>query len=132
MARKDLSIVGKLPKIEVLELSDNAFPGEEWVVADDGFPRLKFLLLSYIGIQYWRANGYHFPRLERLFLDSCCDLDSIPQEFGDIPTLQLIDLRFCSESVENSAKQIQQDVHDNYGGSIVILCKTFSSLIYFL
>ncbi|PHT73454.1 hypothetical protein T459_24239 [Capsicum annuum] len=48
---KDLSIVGKLPKLESLKLSYNACEGIEWEVADEGFPRLKFFQLNYLGIQ---------------------------------------------------------------------------------
>ncbi|PHU08054.1 hypothetical protein BC332_24543 [Capsicum chinense] len=48
---KDLSIVGKLPKLESLKLSYNACEGVECEVAAEGFPRLKFLQLNYLGIQ---------------------------------------------------------------------------------
>ncbi|KAH0706933.1 hypothetical protein KY289_012009 [Solanum tuberosum] len=115
---KDLSIVGKLPKLESLKLDYDAFIGDEWEVAEEGFPRLKFLLLKCLIIQHWRASSDHFPCLERLILDCCCNLHSIPQEFADITTLTLIDITSCAQSVGNSAKQIQQDIEDNYGGSI--------------
>ncbi|XP_006350137.1 putative late blight resistance protein homolog R1A-3, partial [Solanum tuberosum] len=118
---KDLSIVvGKLPKLELLELTQGVCRGREWEVAEEGFPFLKFLLLKRSHIQYWRASCDHFPCLERLFLDSCRFLDSIPQDFADITTLALIYIRNCPESVGNSAKQIQQDIQDNYGGSIEV------------
>ncbi|KAG5569361.1 hypothetical protein H5410_059127 [Solanum commersonii] len=120
LAWKDLSIVGKLPKLEVLKLSWIAFIGEEWEVVEEGFPHLKFLLLDSVGIRYWRASSDHFPYLERLFLRSCCYLDSIPQDFADITTLALIDISSCEQSVGNSAKQIQQDIQDNYGSSIEV------------
>ncbi|XP_059276603.1 putative late blight resistance protein homolog R1A-10 isoform X2 [Lycium ferocissimum] len=113
---KDLSIVGKLPKLESLQLINCR--GEEWEVAEEGFPHLKFLKLSKLHMRYWRASSDHFPCLERLFLEICRGLDSIPQEFADITTLTLIDIDQCRESVGNSAKQIQQDIQDNYGGSI--------------
>ncbi|XP_047252597.1 putative late blight resistance protein homolog R1A-10 isoform X4 [Capsicum annuum] len=117
---KDLSIVGKIPKLESLKLSYNACEGVEWEVADEGFPRLKFLQLNYLGIRYWRANSDHFPCLERLFLYSCWNLDSIPHDFVDITTLALIDISYCQESVGNSARQIQQDIQDNYGCSFEV------------
>ncbi|KAM3216272.1 hypothetical protein P3L10_025713 [Capsicum annuum] len=48
-------------------------------------------------------------------------MDSIPEDFAAITTLQLIDIRMCKESVANSANKIQQDVEDNYyGGSIEV------------
>ncbi|XP_049386721.1 putative late blight resistance protein homolog R1B-16 [Solanum stenotomum] len=120
LAWKDLSIVGKLPKLEVLKLSHNAFMGEEWEVVEEGFPHLKFLFLDNLDIRYWRASSDHFPYLERLFLRCCEYLDSIPRDFADITTLALIDITHCQQSVGNSAKQIQQDIQDNYGSSIEV------------
>uniref|UniRef100_M1ADB8 Disease resistance protein Gpa2 n=1 Tax=Solanum tuberosum TaxID=4113 RepID=M1ADB8_SOLTU len=120
LAWRDLSIVGKLPKLEVLKLSGNAFKGKEWEVVEEGFPHLKFLSLDDVYIQYWRASSDHFPYLERLFLKDCYSLDSIPRDFADITTLALIDISKCQQSVGNSAKQIQQDIQDNYGSSIEV------------
>nr|AEW48209.1 disease resistance protein RGH5 [Solanum huancabambense] len=120
LAWKDLGIVGKLPKLEVLKLSYNAFKGKEWEVVEEGFPHLKSLFLYKVYIQYWRARSDHFPYLERLFLGGCYSLDSIPRDFADITTLALIDISYCRQSVRNSAKQIQQDIQDNYGSSIEV------------
>ncbi|CAN4096244.1 unnamed protein product [Withania somnifera] len=110
---KDLSIVGKLPKLEALKLQYHACIGEKWEVVEEGFPCLKFLHLEDLDLYYWRATCDHFPCLERLFLKGCRHLDSIPQDFADITTLALIDISKCSKSVGNSAKQIQQDIQDN-------------------
>ncbi|KAG5569538.1 hypothetical protein H5410_059304 [Solanum commersonii] len=117
---KDLSIVGKLPKLKSLKLEDDAFIGDEWEVVEEGFPLLKFLLLKRLNSRHWRASSDHFPCLERLILDGCWNLDSIPQEFADITTRSLIDINICAQSVGNSATQIQQDIEDNYGGSIEV------------
>ncbi|WMV59794.1 hypothetical protein MTR67_053179 [Solanum verrucosum] len=117
---KDLSILSKLPKLEALKLVHNACKGEELEVVDEGFPCLKLLILSYSDIQYWRASCDHFPCLERLFLERCFAFDSIPQDFADITTLALIDIRRCSKSVENSTKQIQQDIQDEYASSVEV------------
>ncbi|XP_070004119.1 putative late blight resistance protein homolog R1B-11 [Nicotiana sylvestris] len=116
----DLSIVGKLPKLEVLKLENDACIGDEWEVVDEGFPYMKLLLLERLKIRYWRASCDHFPCLERLFLERCLGLDSIPQDFADITTLALINISSCAESVGNSAKQIQQDIQDNYGTSVEV------------
>ncbi|XP_049412279.1 putative late blight resistance protein homolog R1A-10 [Solanum stenotomum] len=117
---KDLSIVGKLPKLESLKLDYDAFIGDEWEIAEEGFPRLKFLVLKYLDFRHWRASSDHFPCLERLIICACLKLDSIPQDFADITTLALIDIYNCAQAVGNSAKQIQQDIEDNYGGSIEV------------
>ncbi|OIT01569.1 hypothetical protein A4A49_21684 [Nicotiana attenuata] len=116
----DLSIVGKLPKLEVLKLENDACLGDEWEVIDQGFPHLKLLLLERLKIRYWRASCDHFPCLERLFLERCLGFDSIPQDVADITTLALINISSCAESVGNSAKQIQQDIQENYGTSVEV------------
>ncbi|KAH0707800.1 hypothetical protein KY289_012876 [Solanum tuberosum] len=117
---KDMSIVGQLPKLEALKLEYRACIGEEWEVVEKGFPCLKFLCLEDLNLEYWKASGDHFPCLERLFLEECRFLDSIPRDFADITTLALIDIRRCAESVGSSAKHIQQDIEENYAGSIEV------------
>ncbi|XP_075076165.1 putative late blight resistance protein homolog R1B-16 [Nicotiana tabacum] len=117
---KDLSGFGKLPKLESIKLGYDAFQDKEWEIVDEVFPRLKFLLLEDLEIRHWRASCDNFPCLERLFLKGCWYLDSIPQDFADITTLALIDIWRCAKSVENSAKQIQQDMQDNYAISIEV------------
>ncbi|WMV45220.1 hypothetical protein MTR67_038605 [Solanum verrucosum] len=107
MPWKDFSIVGKLPKLESLKLSYTFFIDGEWEVSGEGFPYLKFVPLEYLNIRYWKASSDHFPCLERLFLEGCLCLDSIPQNFADITTFALIDICRCAQSVGNSAKQIQ-------------------------
>ncbi|KAG5585123.1 hypothetical protein H5410_045557 [Solanum commersonii] len=107
MPWKDFSIVGKLPKLESLKLSYTFFIDREWEISREGFPYLKFVLLEYLNIRYWRASCDHFPCLERLFLEGFLCLDSIPQDFADITTFALIYICRCAQSVGNSAKQIQ-------------------------
>ncbi|KAH0774349.1 hypothetical protein KY290_011486 [Solanum tuberosum] len=125
---KDLSIVGKLPKLESLKLEYDAFIGDEWEVAEEGFPRLKFLLLRCLHFRHWRASSDHFPCLERLIIDACWKLHSIPQDFANITTLALIDIKICAQAVGNSAKQIQQDIEDDYGRSIEVYIRDASYL----
>lgn len=126
---KNLSIVGKLPKLESLKLAHDAYIGYEWEVFEEGFPCLKFLQLKDLGIWYWRASCDHVPCLERLSLDRCRHLVSIPQDFADITTLALINISYYSESVENSAKQIQRDIQENYGSSIEVHLSSFKEVM---
>ncbi|XP_055806625.1 putative late blight resistance protein homolog R1B-16 [Solanum dulcamara] len=117
---EDLSIIAKLPKLEALKLEYDACVGMEWEVVKEGFPCLKYLLLKRLSIWYWRADSTHFPCLERLFVKACWYLDSIPQDFAQITTLELIDIRGCAQSVGNSAKQIQHDIEDYYASSVEV------------
>ncbi|PHU17602.1 hypothetical protein BC332_13297 [Capsicum chinense] len=103
---KDLSIVGKLQKLEILKLAYDACEGEEWEVVEEGFPHLKLLLLKCINLRYWRASSDQFS-----YLGGC--LNSIPQDFVDIMTLELIELANFRDTLLNLAHQIQQDIGDN-------------------
>ncbi|KAH0728841.1 hypothetical protein KY290_000026 [Solanum tuberosum] len=109
---EDMNILSKLPNLEVLKLKDHAFHGHIWKLSDeeeDGFPRLKFLLLEDMNLKQWEATSYHFPSLEHLVLTACIDLEQIPFDFADIQTLQLIELHKCKLSVIASAEQIQEE-----------------------
>ncbi|MCD9639680.1 hypothetical protein HAX54_024386 [Datura stramonium] len=118
---EDLGILGKLPKLEALKLGYDACIGTDWEVGDEeGFPLLKLLRLKHLYLHNWRASSDHFPRLERLVINRCWSMYSIPQEFVDITTLQLIHISDCAKSVGNSAKKIQQEIEDNYGSSVEV------------
>ncbi|MFS7974570.1 hypothetical protein Hanom_Chr09g00870301 [Helianthus anomalus] len=44
----------------------------------------------------------------------CYDLEEIPLEIGDIPTLELIQIEDCRQCVGESVRRIQEEQHD-YG-----------------
>ncbi|XP_049396370.1 putative late blight resistance protein homolog R1A-10 [Solanum stenotomum] len=109
---EDMNILRKLPNLEVLKLRDNAFQGLIWKLSDedeDGFLKLKFLLLEIMSLKQWEATSYHFPNLEHLVLTGCSLLEQIPFDFAEIQTLQLIEIHNCVRSVLVSAEQIQEE-----------------------
>lgn len=75
---KCMNIFSKLPNLEVLELKDHAFLGNEWEVTETGFPKLKFLLLEYLFIRYWRSTDDYFQCLEHVYIKDCRFLEEIP------------------------------------------------------
>lgn len=122
-----MNFLRTLPNLEVLKLKDHAFHGQIWKLSDeeeDGFSRLKFLLLEDMNLKQWEATSYHFPSLEHLVLTACYYLGQIPFNFAEIQTLQLMELHKCQLSVIASAEQIQKEqqslgnddlvVHVNY------------------
>ncbi|KAG5628349.1 hypothetical protein H5410_000066 [Solanum commersonii] len=124
---EDMNILRKLPNLEVLKLKHHAFHGLIWKLSDedeDGFLKLKFLLLQNMNLMQWEATSYHFPSLEHLVLTDCYLLEQIPFDFAEIQTLQLIELHECLRSVLVSAEQIQAEqqslgnddliIHANY------------------
>ncbi|KAK4371192.1 hypothetical protein RND71_010667 [Anisodus tanguticus] len=108
----EISTIGILPNLEVLKLLFRAYEGEEWEVRDDEFEKLKFLKMDSLNIARWSTSDDPFPHLERLLLQSCKNLEEIPSCFGDIPTLQMIEVKLCSNEATSSAWQIQEEQND--------------------
>ncbi|XP_059310863.1 putative late blight resistance protein homolog R1B-16 [Lycium ferocissimum] len=114
-----MDIVGMLPNLEALELKDNACGRSSltmWKPRKGMFSRLKFLSIRNMGFfTKWKAVDDHFPVLEKLFISHCKWLKEIPQEFANIPTVQVIELRECSVHLAKSAKQLQQEQEAIFG-----------------
>ncbi|CAA3027771.1 Hypothetical predicted protein [Olea europaea subsp. europaea] len=106
---KKMSLIGTLPKLEILKLEDEAFEGEVWNTMDEEFQNLKFLKLDNLDLEQWNSSYDHFPVLEQLVLRYCDNLEMIPSELGEIPTLYKIEVHACGINVENSAMQIRKN-----------------------
>ncbi|XP_059650662.1 putative late blight resistance protein homolog R1A-10 [Cornus florida] len=104
-----MSIFGSLPNLEVLKLSYKAFEGPSWSTSDGEFRKLKFLKLRGLDIRQWNTSSSHFPSLQTLLLDDCELLEEIPSSLGDVSTLEMIQVRWCNRSTENSDQQIQEE-----------------------
>ncbi|XP_027096733.2 putative late blight resistance protein homolog R1B-16 [Coffea arabica] len=112
-----MSTLGKLEMLEVIKLKDNAFKGERWKTEDEGFPNLKVLHIGHTDLKVWETSADHFPKLESLFLRHCTVLEALPPEFGEISTLQEIELYCTSSKLVTSAREIQQ----NFGSDLKLL-----------
>lgn len=126
---KDMSIIASLPNLQVLKLLHHACDGSTWETADEEFPELKYLLIHASDPRQWITQSSHFPRLECLVLRFCWYLMEIPQDIGDIPTLELIQIERCNKSLVRSAKQIKEDQQSN-GNDALQVRFDYSSLIY--
>ncbi|EYU21177.1 hypothetical protein MIMGU_mgv1a018978mg [Erythranthe guttata] len=80
-----------------------------WNPVEGEFLRLKFLLIQFCDLVNWNADSSHFPVLEKLFLKRMDILDEIPLDIGEIPTLGLIHVCWCSESAAISAMKIAEE-----------------------
>ncbi|KAL2551297.1 putative late blight resistance protein-like protein R1B-16 [Forsythia ovata] len=76
------------------------------------FLELKFLELDGVQISQWNASNDHFPKLERLVLRKCHHLKNIPSSFGEIPTLEMIEVHGCRNCVTECAMEIQEQQRD--------------------
>ncbi|CAN4087798.1 unnamed protein product [Withania somnifera] len=114
LPQSEMSKIGRLPNLVVLKLEHRAFQQGKWDIEDEEFPTLKVLKLRSLKITTWDASGESLTNLEHLLVESCFHLQEIPSIVGDIPTLKMIEVKRCGESVENSAKKIQGE-QEEYG-----------------
>ncbi|XP_024991152.1 putative late blight resistance protein homolog R1A-3 [Cynara cardunculus var. scolymus] len=106
-----MSKIQWLPNLEVLKLLNYAFEGPSWDTGEGQFHQLKFLKLQNLDIQQWDAYSSNFPCLKRLVLLECYYLKGIPDEVGDIPTLEIIDIDKRNHSLVKSADKIREEQH---------------------
>ncbi|KAK4375300.1 hypothetical protein RND71_005977 [Anisodus tanguticus] len=126
LTEKLVSSIARLRFLERLKLRKIYFKGEGsfwqagysrcWDVSDYKFQALKILKLKFVLMTEWLSSDSEasFPVLEKLVIDDC-RLEEIPSSFTDIPTLKLIKLIGCSESVEISALNIKKEVEEITG-----------------
>ncbi|KAK4395087.1 putative late blight resistance proteinR1A-10 [Sesamum angolense] len=71
--------------------------------------RLRVLEITDIDdLEYWTVDNSHFPCLHHLCLRHLRKLKKIPWGFGEIQTLELIELAMCSDSAVISVKEIAE------------------------
>ncbi|XP_073149244.1 uncharacterized protein [Henckelia pumila] len=106
---EDVSVVGRLPILQVLKLRRGSFLGKHWRANEGEFCQLKLLLLESLDLVLWEIynDRYEFPCLEQLIVRNCRMLKKIPHEMGEIPALTKIEVDYCNESVLASAKEIR-------------------------
>ncbi|KAG8380357.1 hypothetical protein BUALT_Bualt06G0007100 [Buddleja alternifolia] len=127
---QDMMVVGSLPHLEVLKLKCCSFEDCKWETKEEEFPRLKFLQIIETNLQLWVTETSHFPRLQRLML--CCrNLDEIPNDFGEIPTLELIEVNKWDKSLVESAKRIKKEQHSLGNDSLQVRIVNFFNTFRF-
>nr|XP_016450395.1 PREDICTED: putative late blight resistance protein homolog R1A-10 [Nicotiana tabacum] len=111
---KDISTLAMLPNLEELKLKYNAVKGGVWRLSDeDKFESLKLLLIATTTFfHHWEASSDNFPNLKRLVLNNCHCLKQIPTDFGEICSLESIELHYCNTTAEDSARKIKQEQQD--------------------
>ncbi|KAH7847218.1 hypothetical protein Vadar_023418 [Vaccinium darrowii] len=113
---EELSILQTLPSLEVLKLLMSACEGQVWNANElEGFFQLKYLRFEWLNIVEWNASEDQFPRLEVLVMICCTSLKQIPIDFANLKELRMIKLDFCSQSAEDSAREIQEEQRNKKG-----------------
>ncbi|KAL1823618.1 hypothetical protein DCAR_0311552 [Daucus carota subsp. sativus] len=115
---KEAWVFEVMPNLEVLKLKSHAFFGDCWEPSPEAFPCLKFLKLEELDIVTWTASRNHFPVLEHLQVIGCLLLMEIPEDFGNICTLEWIEVSGCSNAVTSSVREIQKE-QKSYGNDLL-------------
>ncbi|KAL3499041.1 hypothetical protein ACH5RR_041773 [Cinchona calisaya] len=102
----EISIIRKLPNLEVLKLRYESFKGKVWDMEEGEFPKLKYLELDDLDIVKWTGDGDHFPCLEKLVLKKLCKLEEVLSCLSCSSTLEMIEVRRCAESIEDLVKDL--------------------------
>ncbi|KAL0341858.1 UNVERIFIED_CONTAM: Disease resistance protein RPP13 [Sesamum calycinum] len=101
--------IGPLSLLQVLKLHKDSVIGSEWETVEGQFSRLGVLEITDIDdLEYLTADNSHFPCLHHLCLRHLHKLKKIPWGFGEIQTLELIELAMCSDSAVISVKEIAE------------------------
>nr|ANJ02796.1 RGA 0.1 [Solanum demissum] len=126
LTEKVVSQLARLRNLESLKLREVYFKSEDrygqagysicWDVSDYEFRALKYLNLQNVLVTEWRSSEESFPVLEQLIINNCIiQCGQIPCSFVDIPTLKLIKLICCDESLKLSAFNIKNQVEEITG-----------------
>ncbi|KAK1355048.1 hypothetical protein POM88_048304 [Heracleum sosnowskyi] len=118
---REASIFELTPNLEVLKMKLNSFVGIDWETSPEAFHRLKYLKIEELDIVTWTASSNHFPVLQRLQVYRCSNLTEIPEDFGNIYTLECIELSGCSNAATESARVIQKEQESNGNDWLQIL-----------
>ncbi|KAL2492469.1 putative disease resistance RPP8-like protein 4 [Abeliophyllum distichum] len=88
LSSKSMAIIGSLPNLEVLNLTQFSLDGSVWEPTEGNFLQLKVLILEWTDLEHLKADETNFPSLQQLTFNFCSKLVEIPSAIGDIPTLQ--------------------------------------------
>ncbi|PHU02214.1 hypothetical protein BC332_27465 [Capsicum chinense] len=122
----EISAIGGLENLEVLNLESDAFKGMQWDVNEEEFKSLKLLTFYSMNIPQWNFSDMSFPNLQHvIFINS--QLKTIPRSFENLLLLQMIEVSWCkcSRDALNSAEEIKRTHEDmgNHEFKLIIKCR---------
>ncbi|CAI9108642.1 OLC1v1008300C1 [Oldenlandia corymbosa var. corymbosa] len=78
-----ISVIGRLPNLEVLKLGCRSFEGSTWRMEEGEFLNLKYLKLDALNIVHWDASVDNLlPQLQQLIVQNCEKLEEIPSDLS--------------------------------------------------
>ncbi|XP_047943347.1 putative late blight resistance protein homolog R1B-16 [Salvia hispanica] len=120
---EELTVVGSLPNLRMLKLTHWACKGDTWETTEGELTQLEFLLIEKSGLKLWITESSHFPMLKCLVLDDCWELSEVPEGIGEIPTLELIEVKgIVRMSLVESAKRILEEQKEWGNDNLLVRC----------
>lgn len=121
-----MTSVGSLPNLRVLKLMHVACEGEIWETVEGEFPLLEYLLIEESNLEVLATESSHFPRLKSLLLHHCWQLSEIPDEIGEISTLEFVQVKgHQKKSLVESARRIKEMQHSYGNDALQLHCSGF-------
>ncbi|KAG6409424.1 hypothetical protein SASPL_127463 [Salvia splendens] len=124
----NMIVVGSLPNLQVLKLRGCTCSDGTWETTEGTFPVLEVLQVEHSRFENWITESGHFPMLKRLLLGFCQDLNEIPTDIGEIPTLELIVVMGnVKKSLLESAELIREEQEEMGNDTLQVFCIPQSS-----
>nr|GMD76121.1 putative late blight resistance protein homolog R1A-3 [Ipomoea batatas] len=127
----EISKFALIPTLVALKLQNVHFKDHQWVVEECDFPQLNYLKLHNCSIVYWSALTSSFPCLKRLILRRCIILKEVPSCFGNIATLEAVEVYRCNSSLEDSVLKIQSEATNRSSPLMIRILKSDDLQIFY-
>ncbi|CAA3025379.1 putative disease resistance protein At1g50180 [Olea europaea var. sylvestris] len=109
-----MATLEKLPKLSSLTLYSSTFVGEEMACTVKGFPKLLYLKLwGLSNLKRWRIDAGAMPKLSRLVIARCENLEMLPDGLKFITTLQKLNIRWMSDDFKDRLRAVDGDEGDD-------------------
>ncbi|KAK6153504.1 hypothetical protein DH2020_013143 [Rehmannia glutinosa] len=114
----DMRMIASLPNLKVLKLRCYAFRGPNWQIEENGFPKLKFLLIEDTDMVQWtmRRRG-SIPEFLFVYLKSCYKLEKIHLIANYLTTIELVDCNplavACAQQMKDEGFVMSVNVHSS-------------------
>ncbi|CAI9105960.1 OLC1v1004997C1 [Oldenlandia corymbosa var. corymbosa] len=133
LSSKSISMIGKLPNLEVLKLNYIEFEGNAWEMEEGEFLNLKMLKLCGSKLVEWRGYDDQFAQLQVLLLEACKELKEMPSCLESISTLETIEVTDCPKTVESLVRDIEEEQEKIRGDSslrVIIRSRNLVTIVH--
>ncbi|KAL8051288.1 hypothetical protein ABFX02_06G137800 [Erythranthe guttata] len=110
-----MATLEKLSRLSSLTLYGSSYVGEDMVCSTDGFPRLLYLKLWDLpNLKRWRIEQGAMPKLTRLVIAHCRQLEMLPEGLKFVSTLQKLNARWMPDLFKDRLRATDARGEDFY------------------